>query len=498
MADSQQRKGTVPGGICNLLNTVLGGGISLISLPLATYKAGVIWMPTFELISAIATSYTCYLLVVAADRLSCESYADLGLRCFGRAAVVVPILICLNNFGVCVAFVEVFADVVPPLVSSAGVHIFILSREVLIAMLIIVLAIPVLIVRSINGFVVPSLIATVISATFVIYGIVSGASSIAPKGNHHPISDQLVAGIDGGAPSVSNMLSACAIISLSWTCHFNVLPIFITLQNRTTQQMRTIIVFSMGLAGSVYVLFGLFAYFCFLSDTTGDTLADFSQKSVGQVLRVFVVGSLCLSFPLFALEAAHNLDNLIFAQYHTQQQRFEGLRSSFLQQSFYESFPGSLDHDTGEVSSWSDDGSSPPFIAEDAPAPHCLSDKPSESKTSWADDERLRLRLEGGAFTFLVGVMAVVFKDTSTVIGFVGAACGIPIMYILPPLLFILSLSKNGEEGETSGNQSRDRPLPEQQKRRTSLSTYMIPSCVLAVGICLCLSCIISLIIDAI
>ena len=48
-----------------------------------------------------------------------------------------------------------------------------------------------------------------------------------------------------------------------------------------------------------------------------------------------------------------------------------------------------------------------------------------------------RVRLLGLAFTVMAGVLTILIQDTAAVIGLVGAACGIPISYVLPPLIYL-------------------------------------------------------------
>eukprot|EP00656_Telonema_subtile_P006860 TRINITY_DN13191_c0_g1_i2.p1 TRINITY_DN13191_c0_g1~~TRINITY_DN13191_c0_g1_i2.p1 ORF type:complete len:114 (-),score=33.37 TRINITY_DN13191_c0_g1_i2:73-414(-) len=90
-------KSGIPGAVFNLTNTVLGGGISLISLPLAAKKAGIVVMPTIEVISFGANCFTCYLLVVTAHHSGEKSFSSLGKRFLGRAHMLVLSLIHISE-----------------------------------------------------------------------------------------------------------------------------------------------------------------------------------------------------------------------------------------------------------------------------------------------------------------------------------------------------------------------------------------------------------------
>jgi len=492
---------SLAGAIFNLTNTVLGGGISLISIPLAAKQVGVVVMPLLEMCSFLVSCYTCHLLVVCSVTSGEDSYAKLGRRYLGRLSFLVPIVIVLNNLGVCVAFLEVFADVIPPLLQGHTTF-FLFQRTWLVVLVTGLLLFPVALVRNITGFVVASLIATAACTIFAIYGITLGVESFFPGGAVYPYlqgnsSAVSISGINTAAPGLNTVLSAVGIISLSWTCQFNVLPIYGGLRGATVPRMRVVIVVSMLIAVCSYILFGCFAYLRILQATTGDTLADFDDTPVGQVLRVSVVVALVLTFPLFAFEAAHNLETLFFplAPGTHQAPGGEILRPTSSELSNQSSlgalghnrsfFNNSFDSSVGEPlftprkpktqqhpsskggkapegggrESPQKEGQLSPMTSGDSSDYGALVSSEQEPDLEGLEQDRGgglagggeeeagcvdRVRMLGLAFTVVAGLLTVLIQDTAAVIGLVGAACGIPISYVLPPLIYIrLQLDQN-------------------------------------------------------
>jgi amino acid permease len=114
------RVGTVPGAIFNMSNSILGGGISLLALPSAVAAAGPALFVVLLVGSGVATILSAQLLAEAAEHAGVTSYDALGATALGKVgSTAVMVFIFLNNFGVCISFLQGFGDVVPELVQTA-------------------------------------------------------------------------------------------------------------------------------------------------------------------------------------------------------------------------------------------------------------------------------------------------------------------------------------------------------------------------------------------
>jgi hypothetical protein len=116
----QPRVASVPGAIFNMSNSILGGGISLLALPSAVASAGPALFLVLLVGSGVATVVSAQLLAEAAEHARVTTYDGLGARALGNAgSTAVMVFIFLNNFGVCISFLQGFGDVVPELVQQA-------------------------------------------------------------------------------------------------------------------------------------------------------------------------------------------------------------------------------------------------------------------------------------------------------------------------------------------------------------------------------------------
>ena len=94
--------------VFNLSNSVLGGGISLIPLPYCAKLAGLAVMPLLAAAAGTLASITAMMLVRVAVATGAKTYHAAARASIGpRGATAVQLTVLLNNFGVCIAFLDV-------------------------------------------------------------------------------------------------------------------------------------------------------------------------------------------------------------------------------------------------------------------------------------------------------------------------------------------------------------------------------------------------------
>ena len=306
-------RGGLRGAVFNLANTILGGGISLISLPIAVTSIGLPLFPVIELVVFALNVYTCGLLVFTARALAASggehgppTYQNLARVCLGRrGGLVAPLFILLNNFGVMVGALSVCGDVFAPMVQLPRAPTLLIATAVMLPAAVMVTEIGSLrLVSLLSLAFVGGLVACVAG--------VAVTTCLLPGSEHYPLAAQPLAGVPGGAPVTwDGVLSGATIVCLSFTCHFNVLPIYRGLDPAVRPSMVSRVIFPSNLVGVVcYIFFGVFAYIAFLSGVDDDILSNLAAapapwSAVAAVVRILVVLGLALSFPLFSIEAAH-------------------------------------------------------------------------------------------------------------------------------------------------------------------------------------------------
>jgi len=354
---------SVVGSIFNLSNTIVGGGISIIALPLAARWAGLFVFPFLVVSLAALSGCTCSMMQHASLSADAGTYAELCMLVGRSCPMIQHVLIVLNNFGICVALLQTFGSVVPPRLvgiwSSPAVCIGSVSA------LLCVLSAFLKDVRSL-----------VVLSQFALLGVVAFAALVL---SHAQEAYSRMGELRHWPETLSHCVGAVSLIALSYACHFNVLPIFNAL-GRRPRHMQAVIWTSKSLCAAAYLWIGLVS--CIVHpESSGDILADFRATSTGRALGALLAVGLVGTVPLFQLEGVHSAQALI---------------------------QGGGPHRARDT-----------FIA-------CV-------------------------FLLLAALAAIGAKDPSDVLGLVASACALPIMFVLPPAIFLCA--RQGQPLSTEGTQ---------------------------------------------
>lgn len=387
MAEPEEEGGTAMSGTLNLSNTVFGGGIAFVALPLATKQVGVAGIVVLLLASCLANSFTCMLLVKSASLTGRKTYFGLASK-LGIWKHGVTLFVFLNNLGVCVAFLDTFGDVFPQVMAKLSL---VLDKTVCVLAVSAMLVLPMVGLKSLNALRYLSAFSIVLCLYFV--GMVIG--TFATRSGPLPSAQ---------ATTFLGVLNSLSTATLSYTCHYNVLPIWAGLKNKG--EMRRVVHQSMVSGTVAFCICGPLAFYCH-PGTIGDILSDFRSSSDGVspafLGQLAVALALFFTFPLIAFEGVHCAHSLVLA-----------LSPSAARQ---------LDTSVGK-------------------------------------------KIQALVFIGLCAALALFVKETGKVIGFVGSFCGIPIMYLFPCAIYLKASESHGEsmmfevESETqTAARARDRRL---------------------------------------
>jgi amino acid permease len=358
-ADDQPEGASTVSGTLNLTNTLLGGGIAFVALPLATKQVGVIGIMLLLLASGVANTFTCMLLVKSSAITGRKTYFELA-GVLGGWRHGITLFIFLNNLGVCVAFLDTFGDVFPKVVSQVGLA---LDRTACVLAVSAALLLPMVGLKSLDAIRYLSGFSIALCVYFL--GVVLG--TFATREGALPAAP---------APAFLGVLDALSAATLSYTCHYNVLPIRSGL--REQGGIARVVPCSMACATAIFCICGPLAFYCH-PGTTGDILSDFATPPSDGVTpalmgQLAVSVALLFSFPLIAFEGVHC--------------------GHLLLQAVSPAAAARLETGPGRQS-------------------------------------------QAAVFTAMAAVIALSVRGTGKVIGFVGSFCGIPIMYLYPCAIFL-------------------------------------------------------------
>ena len=198
-------------GTFNLTNSLLGGGISYIALPLAFSQVTFFPFLVLLFLSAVANIFSCHLLVKSEVLTKGSTYFELADRSLGSFYKhLVTAFIFLNNAGVCVAFLSTFGDTFPSILAKVHIHV---SKESCVALVTLIVLLPTVILKDVHSLRHLSFLSIVLCLYFALLVVCTFFTS-APSPLPSP-----------AAPTFFGCLDALAAVTLSYTCQFNVLPI---------------------------------------------------------------------------------------------------------------------------------------------------------------------------------------------------------------------------------------------------------------------------------
>ena len=192
----------------------------------------------------------------------------------------------------------------------------------------------------------------------------------------------------------------------------------------------------------LYAAVGLIAFFAHPTHLTGDILDDYAGFKGADVLQVFVVVAMVITFPLLGFEGQHAFQVLV------------------------------LGGGCAATDSSGSGNTKPPFLT-----PH------------------RKHVVACTVYTLAAITVAAAVSNTSAMIALVGAACGIPIMYILPPLLYLkaAALEIKATDLATSNDSAAATALNSAGLRKAKRSGVRKGALVLLVlGVLVCIACIVS------
>lgn len=304
------RHASVSGSVFNLSNTMLGGGISLIALPTALREAGVAGFSLIVLLSACFTQMSVQQLADAATATAADAgdsgdYGTVAAAALGHSGqTLVELFVLLNNFGACIALLNTFGDVVPGEIAAtnpSGVPAVLARRDVLILVSTALLVLPpTVLVRRIETLRFVSMAALMVCLGFVGFMVVVATES-----------PRVPATFWSGEPAgVLQLLDALSIVSFSFTCHFNVVPLMHALAHPKRDFPGVIRASTFTSAGAYWVV-GILGAAAHPDSSAGDILSDYSHHNGAVFFRTALATVIFLSFPLFAFEGAVTLQVLV-------------------------------------------------------------------------------------------------------------------------------------------------------------------------------------------
>lgn len=308
--------------VFNLVSTIIGGGV--LSLPFAFDKCGLVVALAFMVVSASASTFSLYVIVSCSRRGRATTYEEVVAKALGpRAGLVTVVLLVVLTFLTLVAYVILIKDLVGALGAKFlyGRAISVVEKN-LLTVVCVALVSPVLFARSMNSLRFTSIFSL---AAVLMLAIAITIRAIGSLELHAEIDSQAATTettLNDGIPVKlfparwQDAVYAFPIISVSFLCHFNVLPVYRELHKPTRHRLKKIVASTMFSTWVFYMIVGtmgyLFAY-RMPGGIQGDILNNFSDDDpLVNLGRLGLLVTIMLSLPLITQPCRRNIIRLGF------------------------------------------------------------------------------------------------------------------------------------------------------------------------------------------
>lgn len=317
-AKCESRQASAPASAFTLICTIVGGGI--LSLPFGIEKCGLILGPLMLLLSALASDFTCYILVSSARRTGARTYEEVAMFAFNKKfRIFVLVLLFITTYFSCVGYAVLSGELLSPVVQyvfhalkpDSSFDFTEPGHRHMVMIAAIGLISPVTVARSLSKLKFVSLMAIFSCCVLCCVVIIKTVSSPHMHSTTIPNgSDYLT--IDLWPASFSDVVFTFPIFSIAFLCHFNVIAMHSELKRPTRGRARMVLHATMGISSLLYLVVGIFGLLWARQGVCGNILLNFFPDDV-----LVTVGRGCLgltilgSYPLLVLPCRTALDRII-------------------------------------------------------------------------------------------------------------------------------------------------------------------------------------------
>lgn len=267
-------------------------------------------------VGAVATNFSLRLLITCSELGQARSYMDLSSATGGRKlAAFTQTVVCMNLFGTCVGYLVGSAELIQLAIKTfmgSDTHSVVADRQALILALTFVFVLPLSLFRSLEPLRFSSLF-SIVCIVFMTLVIVIKYFQFVHQGFAPTISYQLSHLILFDW-RLTHLLEAIPLVVFAFTCHPNVLPIYLVLKRRSSRRMYKVMNRSIGIATTVYCLCSAFVVLTFGDQTMSNFLKNDYHRD-GAVVTGCIGFSiaLILTVPLFVHTLRDNIREALLA-----------------------------------------------------------------------------------------------------------------------------------------------------------------------------------------
>jgi len=420
----EKEKAPVFGSAMNIANTIMGAGI--LALPKLIHRFGMLFGSIIIGISCMLTYFSCIMLLKAKNLSKHSKYITIADYCLGSAGLwAVKAIIIINNMGLSVAYLIIFATVGNNMVSEfapqckvndgeTGADLpFYCAREVL-TILAGLCVFPFIFAKNLAKLQGVSILA--VSATSIFCSItVINFLRVWAEGEQLDV--QLWPNFD----DIPAALGSITSVFLAFTFQFNFFPVYKSLRDPTDARMLKVTRLGLGLVITIYLAVANSGFLVFGPEGE-NLLKAFTRENLGSfffvVLNVAFLISSTFTFPLMFFGAKNNIYGAIIK------------------------FRKGADKGTKKISS---DEEADKLAENNEPTSSQPSAKPDQSDEEKYGFSQMGYVIYVTCVYIVVIFLAVFVPSINTVFEFVGSTAANGLNLLLPSIFYLKLCSKKGK-----------------------------------------------------
>eukprot|EP00033_Pygsuia_biforma_P001296 GCRY01001466.1.p1 GENE.GCRY01001466.1~~GCRY01001466.1.p1 ORF type:complete len:567 (+),score=99.61 GCRY01001466.1:116-1816(+) len=278
------KQATVNSATYNLANCIIGGCV--VTFPYALKSSGLILGILLTFVVSFVSGYTINLLSKATEAYGLTTYHEIAERIWGKWGYYCAHLVYVAyTLGACLGYAVILSNLVPDIFDNIYPGSILTNRPFSIFLLGFLVLFPLSLIRDINQFRHTSLLSL----------ICVGFTSLAVfyRFLERGISDD----VEYVAKTDTGLALALPLISISFTCHYNVPAIYNSLA--APALLKPVIVRGILLSLFAYLFMGVNGYLLFGEAVEGSVMDSFAATDTLMLLaRAGLAVTICCTFPL--------------------------------------------------------------------------------------------------------------------------------------------------------------------------------------------------------
>lgn len=321
------RGASVSSAVFNLSTTIIGAGI--MGLPATVKSLGLPLAIIVLILMGVLTEISIEYLIKTATVQQAWSYSDLVGQEFGaRWRIVLDLAVVVGNLGMCIVYLIIVADVFSGTFSGYGHHHegllaswngghaeWWMGRHFVIFLTMLLILTPLVCLKHVDSLQYTSAFSLLLALIFVVITVVIMLINLFSGTLKMP---RFWPDLSSGEAVVA-LCSVIPIMATAYVCHFNVLPIYVELKERTEKTITRVSRISLIISSSIYTVTAISGYLLFTSETASDVLVNFDRNlgsvhspAVRDIVRLTYALHIVLVFPVIFFSLREITDNLLF------------------------------------------------------------------------------------------------------------------------------------------------------------------------------------------